>query len=86
MISTAAAAVSYVLFALSSQVENHSLALWMMVGSRMLAGACGGNITVAQAYVADISPPEMRSKRMGLIGMAFGLGFIFGPDHWRAFP
>ncbi|HEX7655149.1 MAG TPA: MFS transporter, partial [Verrucomicrobiae bacterium] len=37
------------------------------------------NITVAQAYIADISAPEQRSKRMGLIGMAFGLGFIFGP-------
>src|SRR5882672_9095139 len=45
----------------------------------MFAGACGGNITVAQAYIADITPPEQRSKRMGLIGMAFGLGFIFGP-------
>jgi MFS family permease len=50
-----------------------------MVFSRMLAGICGGNITVAQAYIADISPPEIRSRRMGLIGMAFGLGFIFGP-------
>jgi MFS family permease len=47
--------------------------------SRVFAGICGGNITVAQAYIADITPPENRSKRMGLIGMAFGLGFIFGP-------
>jgi MFS family permease len=39
----------------------------------------GGNITVAQAYIADITPPDQRSKKMGLIGMAFGLGFIFGP-------
>jgi predicted MFS family arabinose efflux permease len=45
----------------------------------MFAGLCGGNITVAQAYIADITPPEQRSKKMGLIGMAFGLGFIFGP-------
>jgi DHA1 family tetracycline resistance protein-like MFS transporter len=45
----------------------------------MFAGLCGGNITVAQAYIADITPPEERSKKMGLIGMAFGLGFIFGP-------
>jgi MFS family permease len=45
----------------------------------MLAGAFGGNITVAQAYIADITPPHERSKKMGLIGMAFGLGFIFGP-------
>ena len=45
----------------------------------MFAGICGGNITVAQAYIADITPPEQRSRKMGLIGMAFGLGFIFGP-------
>jgi len=78
-ISTAGAAGSYALFALSSGLENHVTALWLMVLSRMFAGACGGNITVAQAYIADITPPEERSKKMGLIGMAFGLGFIFGP-------
>jgi MFS transporter, DHA1 family, tetracycline resistance protein len=50
-----------------------------MLASRVFAGICGGNITVAQAYIADITPPENRSKRMGLIGMAFGLGFICGP-------
>jgi MFS family permease len=45
----------------------------------MFAGICGANLSVASAYIADISPPEKRSARMGLIGMAFGLGFIFGP-------
>ena len=45
----------------------------------MLAGICGANITVAQAYIADVTPAAERSKKMGLIGMAFGLGFIFGP-------
>jgi len=79
LISTAGAAVSYALFAVSSQVPNPTTSLWMMIFSRMLAGLCGGNITVAQAYIADITPPENRSRRMGLIGMAFGLGFIFGP-------
>jgi multidrug resistance protein len=79
LISTLGASGSYVLFALSCGLENHAVALWMMVLSRVFAGVCGGNITVAQAYIADISPPEQRSKRMGLIGMAFGLGFIFGP-------
>lgn len=79
LISTAGAAGSYVLFAISSGLENHTAALGLMVLSRAFAGLCGGNITVAQAYIADISPPEERSKRMGLIGMAFGLGFIFGP-------
>ncbi len=79
LFSTAGAAVSYVVFALSSGLEKHTLALWLMTLSRMLAGLCGGNIVVAQAYIADITPPEQRSKGMGLIGMAFGLGFIFGP-------
>jgi MFS family permease len=79
LLSTAGAAGSYVLFALSSGLESHFAAIWLMVLSRAFAGLCGGNITVAQAYIADITPPEQRSRRMGLIGMAFGLGFIFGP-------
>jgi MFS family permease len=79
LISTAGAALSYVLFALGSGLANHTAALVMLLVSRTFAGACGGNITVAQAYIADITPPENRSRRMGLIGMAFGLGFIFGP-------
>jgi MFS transporter, DHA1 family, tetracycline resistance protein len=79
LISTAGAALSYLLFAIGSGFENHTAALWALLVSRVFAGACGGNITVAQAYIADITPPEHRSKRMGLIGMAFGLGFIFGP-------
>lgn len=79
LLSTAGAAVSYVVFALSTRIENSQLALWMMLASRAFAGICGGNITVAQAYIADITPPADRSRKMGLIGMAFGLGFIFGP-------
>ncbi|MFZ0828067.1 MAG: MFS transporter [Verrucomicrobiia bacterium] len=79
LLSTAGAALSYMLFAIGSGFENHTAALWALLVSRLFAGICGGNITVAQAYIADITPPENRSKRMGLIGMAFGLGFIFGP-------
>ena len=79
LVSTLGAAGSYVLFALSSGMENHVAGLWLLVAARMFAGICGGNITVAQAYIADITPPDQRSKKMGLIGMAFGLGFIFGP-------
>ena len=79
LISTAGASLSYVLFAIGSGVQNATLALGALLISRLFAGACGGNITVAQAYIADITPPENRSKRMALIGVAFGLGFIFGP-------
>src|SRR5437016_2270677 len=78
LVSTAAAAVSYVVFALGCGLTG-STALWVILGSRILAGICGANITVAQAYIADITPPAERSKRMGLIGMAFGLGFVCGP-------
>ncbi len=46
---------------------------------RIIDGITGGNISTAQAYIADITPPNERSKGMGLIGAAFGLGFIFGP-------
>ena len=80
LISTFGASASYVLFGISCSVENHIAALGLMVASRSFAGICGGNITVAQAYIADVTPREQRSKKMGLIGMAFGLGFIFGPS------
>ena len=76
--STAGAAMSYALFAVASSFTGRT-ALGILLGARLFAGACGANITVAQAYIADITPPADRSRRMGLIGMAFGLGFIFGP-------
>jgi MFS transporter, DHA1 family, tetracycline resistance protein len=47
--------------------------------SRIIAGIGGSSIGVAQAYIADVTPREKRSKGMGLIGAAFGLGFVFGP-------
>lgn len=47
--------------------------------SRVAAGLFAGNISTASAYMADITPPQDRAKGMGLIGAAFGLGFIFGP-------
>ncbi len=47
--------------------------------SRVIDGVTGGNISIAQAYIADVTTKENRAKGMGLIGAAFGLGFIFGP-------
>ncbi|MFN0068603.1 MAG: MFS transporter, partial [Limisphaerales bacterium] len=64
---------------LGSSAAHAGTALGLILASRILGGICGANLTVAQAYIADISPPEQRSRRMGLIGMAFGLGFICGP-------
>src|SRR6059058_3808712 len=78
LVSTAGAAISYAVFAMGCGLTGKT-ALWVLLGSRMFAGICGANITVAQAYIADITPVEERSKRMGLIGMAFGLGFVCGP-------
>ena len=53
--------------------------VWMLFAGRILDGMTGGNISIAQAYVADVTRPEERAKGMGLIGAAFGLGFTFGP-------
>lgn len=78
LVSTAGAAMSYAVFGYGSTLAD-TTALTVLLLSRVVAGICGANITVAQAYIADITPPGQRSKRMGLIGMAFGLGFIFGP-------
>ena len=51
---------------------------WFFVG-RVIAGITGANFAAASAYIADISPPEKRAANFGLIGAAFGLGFILGP-------
>ena len=53
--------------------------LWMLFVGRIIDGISGGNISTAQAYIADVTTKENRAKGMGLIGAAFGLGFVFGP-------
>jgi DHA1 family tetracycline resistance protein-like MFS transporter len=53
--------------------------LWMLIAVRLVSGAMQANVAVANAYVADITPPEDRAKRFGLLGAMFGLGFILGP-------
>lgn len=53
--------------------------LWMLFVGRIIDGITGGNISTAQAYVADVTTPENRAKGMGMIGAAFGLGFVLGP-------
>jgi MFS family permease len=53
--------------------------LWMVFVGRALDGFTAGNLTVAQAYIADHTPPERRARAFGLIGIAFGLGFLVGP-------
>jgi MFS transporter, DHA1 family, tetracycline resistance protein len=53
--------------------------LWMLVASRIVGGGMQANAAVANAYVADITAPEDRARRFGLVGAMFGLGFILGP-------
>ena len=65
-------AVGFVIMGAASQ-------LWMLFLARIIAGASGGNIATAQACIADIMPADQRSKAMGLLGAAFGLGFVLGP-------
>lgn len=53
--------------------------LWMIFFSRILDGITAGNISLAQAYIADVTKPEERTKSFAVIGIAFGLGFLIGP-------
>ncbi|MFO7170605.1 MAG: MFS transporter [Chloroflexota bacterium] len=71
-------AFGYVLFGIGG-------ALWVLFLSRFIDGVTGGNLSVAQAYIADVTPPEERAKNYALIGAAFGLGFILGPVLGGAF-
>lgn len=56
-----------------------SNALWMVFLSRVIDGSTAGNISVAQAYIADVTKPEERAKSFAIVGIAFGLGFLVGP-------
>ena len=56
---------------------SHSL--WLIFLSRAIDGITAGNITIAQAYIADVTEPQHRARAFGLIGIAFGLGFLVGP-------
>ncbi|MBB5366930.1 MULTISPECIES: TCR/Tet family MFS transporter [unclassified Janthinobacterium] len=86
LISLAGAAVNYVLMAFAPQ-------LWMLLLGRAIAGLTSANVSVATAYITDISPEETRARRFGLLNAVFGLGFIVGPvlggvlgDYWLRLP
>jgi len=72
LVSLAGAAVAYVWL-------GYADTIWMLFGARALGGFMAGNISTAFAYVADVTTRENRAKGMGLIGAAFGLGFVIGP-------
>ena len=65
-------AIAYLVFAWSQSIA------WLFA-SRVLAGIGGSTVPIAEAYIADVTPPEKRAGNMGLIGAAFGMGFIVGP-------
>ena len=70
--------VSFVMLALAQSLA-------MLFAARIIDGLSGGNITTARAYIADVSTDENRAKSFGLLGAAFGLGFIVGPALGAAF-
>ena len=72
LISIAITGTGYALFAMAETIE-------MLFIARMMAGFGAANIATSQAIMADISTPENRAKAMGVLGAAFGLGFVFGP-------
>ncbi len=71
--------VSLLLTSISYVIFSFSTTFFALLMSRFLAGLGGSNIGTAQAYIADITDKENRAKGMGMIGAAFGLGFVFGP-------
>ena len=72
LVSLLGSTVSYAIAALAGS-------LWVLFLARLLGGLSGGNISAAQAYVADVTAPEERARGMGLLGAAFGIGFVIGP-------
>jgi MFS family permease len=82
VLSLAGSAVAWTVFGLGDLIGERVGAIAgvaVLFLARALAGAMGGNIAAAQAYVADVTPPERRAGALGLVGASFSLGFIFGP-------
>lgn len=72
LISQIGTCIGFVILALSK-------VLWIVFLSRIIDGITAGNMTVAQAYISDVTEPKNRTRAMGMIGASFGLGFILGP-------
>lgn len=72
LLSIAGLALDYFLSALAPSL------FWLFVG-RLVAGICGASYHIANAFIADVTPPDKRAAAFGLMGAAFGLGFVLGP-------
>lgn len=82
MLSVGVAGIAWLIFGFAAEIGTAfgvTLGMAVLFGARLLAGAAGGNIATAQAYIADVTTPEERPGALGLVGAAFGLGFVFGP-------
>jgi MFS family permease len=82
MLSVAASAVAWAVFGVAAEVGDSvgvGVGLATLFLARTIAGAAGGNIAAAQAYIADVTPRDRRASALGLVGAAFSLGFVFGP-------
>jgi len=65
--------------ALGSFITGAAGALWVLFAGRLIDGASGASVSVAQSAITDIASKEQRARMLGLLGMAFGIGFVFGP-------
>ena len=65
---------------MSYLIAGFATALWVLFIGRFLTGITSATYATASALIADVSPPEQRAQNFGLLGLAFGLGFIFGPQ------
>lgn len=72
LVSLLGAAINYVVMAFSPY-------LWLLLLGRAIAGLSSANVSVAMAYITDISPEDKRARRFGLFSAMFGIGFIIGP-------
>lgn len=72
LLSQIGTCIGFIILALSNT-------LWVVFLSRFIDGVTSGNLTVAQAYISDVTAPKDRTRAMGMIGASFGLGFILGP-------
>ncbi len=72
LVSLAVMAADYLVMALASSI-------WLLLAARLIAGITAATFSTAGAYIADITPPEDRGRRFGLIGACFGVGFVLGP-------
>lgn len=81
LVSLLGTSISYVFFGVADQLVGLGVGVFLgtLFFARIMAGITGASISTAQAYIADITPPQERAKGLGLLGAAFGMGFMLGP-------